>query len=51
MGDAKKSAYFHNRMADNIRETDESALKKLSIQNLKIIQSVNTTYFSYCYFF
>ncbi|KAL4487110.1 hypothetical protein ABPG72_001562 [Tetrahymena utriculariae] len=35
LGDARKSAYYHNRMAMNIREDETSSLRKMQIENLK----------------
>ncbi|KAL4436285.1 hypothetical protein ABPG74_015876 [Tetrahymena malaccensis] len=37
LGDAKKSAYYHNRMAMNIREEETSSLRKMQIENLKAL--------------
>ncbi|EAR84821.2 hypothetical protein TTHERM_00600130 (macronuclear) [Tetrahymena thermophila SB210] len=38
LGDARKSAYYHNRMAMNIREEETSSLRKMQIENLKALQ-------------
>lgn len=43
-GDTKKSSYYHNRMALNIREEDDSSLKKMQFENLKTIFKVRISF-------